>query len=283
MQQISRPQLIIATVVILYPVTLVGSLAAFGPASFFATAGCYILVVALLVDLIKLEGTWQVPSWETCMSVSFPNVIYILPIICFVYAFHYVLTDTISELPEPTLRVITSVNVLTTTILVVCYIAVSVAGYLLVNGRRVSSNILNDIAAQSTAAQVAKWAITILLFVTYSLFLIPLRRKLEVMCFNRLSTAYFAAQRLCLAAALNICILLAAIALPDLGLANTLAGGCISLIMFFFPGLLLVYLEKSESQFRRVSWPRLALGFFFILLGAVICFVGLFGSFIFDV
>ena len=67
--------------------------------------------------------------------------------------------------------------------------------------------------------------------------------------------------------------------LPDLGLANAVAGGCIALVMFLYPGLLTLSMEFGKVAPRR-SMHRLLKGVFLVALGLSVCFLGLFGSFV---
>lgn len=276
--QLNRPVRIAVIILALYPITLVGTLASFGPASFLATLGCYILSLSLTIQLFTSpSSSWTFPTLETWSSVSTLHMIYSFPIICFVYAFHYVLTDTISELDRPTSRHLSTVNGIAVVILFICYVPMSVAGYLLQRDIGISSNILNDISPTSTTAKIAKWSIGSLLLITYSLFIIPLRRKLETLFFRRLSVGIGSGIRLYVAALINFFVMTVSILLPNLGLANTLAGGCIALIMFFVPGCLLIRVQLDYSVQDR-SWPQFVVGVAFVLLGTAICIVGLFGS-----
>lgn len=279
---LSRSMLILITVLVLYPFTLVGTLAAFGPASALACGGCYLLALSLVVGLFTSSpGEWTAPPLLVWTTVNPSGVIFSLPMICFVYAFHYVLTDSISELEDPTRKRVSNVNLTTVSILFCCYLPVSVAGYLLKSGTNISSNILAGMSSDSVTAVIANWSIGALLLITYSLFIIPLRRKIENITTGRLSSSVVAPSRLLTAAVLNAFICIVSIMLPDLGFANTLAGGCIALIMFFFPGCLMVRLQYSREG-RDRSIIQIIFGIIFILFGAVICFVGLFGSLFFD-
>lgn len=284
----SRAMRIVITLVVLFPVTLTGSLAAFGPASSLAVSGCYILAIALVIQTVTSPAdAWVSPPLSVWTGISFSGLAYSLPMICFVYAFHYVQTDTLAELNEPVLPRLTGVSRLTVYILLICYIPVSVCGYLLQSGgiipggATISSNILADLPPTSATVLIAKWAIGALLLITYSLFIIPLRRKVETLAFGRLSSAFLDPHRLVVAATLNIVVGIVSILLPDLGFANTLAGGCIALIMFFFPGLFMVQMQLDKSPSDR-NTLQLVFGAMFIFCGVLICFVGLFGSLVFD-
>lgn len=204
-----------------------------------------------------------------------------LPMICFVYAFHYVLTDTLAELRNPTRMRMACVNITSVALLLGCYIPVAISGYLVYSGENIPSNALTGLAAGSPTALIAKWSIGALLLITYSLFIIPLRRKFEFILFREITHAVLEPRRLLVAALLNVFVCYVAVSLPDLGLANTLAGGCIALIMFFFPGRLMVR-AQLDLPFEERDSMRLAIGGMFVFFGALICFVGLFGGMIFD-
>lgn len=201
--------------------------------------------------------------------------------ICFVYAFHYVLTDTISELKTPSAKRTTSVNAFAVVLLMGCYVPVAITGYLLKSGKGISSNVLAGMGENSVVVIIAKWTIAALLFLTYSLFIIPLRRKVELLFFGRLSSSMLSLSRLAIAAGLNISVVIVSVLLPDLGLANTLAGGCIALVMFFFPGRLIVRNQLDKPPASRHIFETIT-GAVLIVLGVLVCFVGLLGALIFD-
>lgn len=276
----SRLVRIVCTVVALYPFTLVGTLATFGPASAFGSAGCYMLAIALVVQAL-MDPTWKspaVPVWTAIHPIGFVSS---LPMICFVYAFHYVLTDTISELKTPSFKRTTAVNAFAILILIGCYLPVAIAGYLLKSGRGISSNVLFGMGETSGVVITAKWTIATLLFLTYALFLIPLRRKLELFLVGRLSSSMLSLSRLAVAAGLNIFVAVVSNSLSDLGLANTLAGGCIALVMFFFPGRLMVRQQMDKPRGSRNMFEAVT-GSLLVAAGILICFVGLFGALVFD-
>lgn len=279
LDRISR---IILIVVALYPVTLVGTLATFGPASTLGAIGCYLLALSFVLELfLSSPGTWSSPPWSVWLKVDISGLIFSMPMICFVFAYHYVLTDTLNELNNPTKQRMTRVNYLTVIILLACYIPVAMAGYLLKSGIYISSNILTGNRPKLVSSIVGTWAIGALLLFTYAIFIIPLRRKLEKLFFGRLSTSPAALSRLIIAALLNLFVCIVSIALPDLGVANTIAGGCIALIMYFFPGCLMVRLQLDNIS-RDRSIFKLILGSLFVFFGALICFVGLFGALLFE-
>lgn len=276
----SRSPRIIAVLVALSPVTLVGSLAAFGPASAIATAGCYLQALALVMQLF-VDQSWEIPESKVWTSVDMGGLLYSMPMICFVYAFHYVLTETLCELQNPTRMRMALVNVSTVGIMLGCYLPVAIAGYLAYSGKDITSNVLAGLAPGSPTAFIAKWSIGALLLITYSLFIIPLRRKFETMFFGGLTQEMYDPRRIIIASALNVFVAIVAISLPDLGLANTLAGGCIALIMFFFPGRLMVKYQLELPVDQRDPL-RLAVGGTFVFFGALICLIGLFGNMVFS-
>lgn len=266
--------------------TLVGSLSSFGPASSFAVAGCYIFATSLLLQTFNSADHWKAPPLSTWTSFSLSGLVFSLPMICFVYAFHYVQTDTLSELQNPTLARMRAVSLNTVAILFLCYIFVSMCGYLLQSGgvpnsAIISSNILNDLPQSSASVLLAKWSIGSLLLITYSLFIIPLRRKLEMLLFRSLGTSFISMKRIMVAAVINITVGIVSICLPNLGIANSLAGGCIALIMFVFPGCFIIKLQMEQRLSQR-SVLQIAIGIAFVFFGSLIAFVGLFGSAIFE-
>lgn len=279
---VPKPARVIGVLVTLFPVTLIGSLAAFGSASTFAAVGCYVQAFALIFQLrtADLEKTVGEPLPEKLFTFDFFGVLFSLPMVCFVFAFHYVLTDTLSEVNNPTEGRLAKVSLTTIAILLGCYIPVSVSGYLLVQGRCAKNNLLECLPPDSPAVLIANWSIGLLLFITYSLFIIPLRRKIEGMILEQPTKSMFHPVRLAVAGFLACTIGTVSIALTDLGLANTLAGACISLVMFFYPGYLMV---QSEYDLKMEERPRgnVVKGFFFMAVGATICLSGLFGHVVF--
>lgn len=278
---LSRTPRIIALLGGLFPVTLIGSLAAFGPASAIAAAGCYLQALALVAQLFVGGAEWKVPETKVWTSVDMAGLLYSLPMICFVYAFHYVLTETLVELKEPTRMRMALVNLSTVGIMLGCYIPVAVSGYLVYSGEGIGTNVLTGLPDGSPTAFIAKWSIGGLLMITYSLFIIPLRQKLEKMIFGSLTTTTTDPRRIGIAAVLNLFVGIVSVALPDLGLANTLAGGCIALIMFFFPGRLMVRYQL-DLPFEQRDPLRIGIGMMFVFFGSLICFIGLFGNMIFN-
>lgn len=289
MRAVPRSARIIICVVALFPVTLVSSLAAFGPASTLAVFGCFVLALSLLIETLTGPTVWHMPSAHTWIEVDMPGLIYSLPMICFVYAFHYVQCDTLCELRHPTTSRVRRVNQLTVSTLILVYIIIATCGFLLKQGDgkgRISPNILADLPANSPPVIVAKWAIGLLLLCTYPLFIIPLRRSIE-----RTLSSFFTRRlnqqqldvtcRTAVAAVLNMGVALAAVVLPDLGMANALAGGCIALVMLFFPGCFALKLQLAAPPHAR-SAAQMAVGALFVCVGVVIGFVGVFGSSLFD-
>ncbi|CAN8069394.1 unnamed protein product [Agarophyton chilense] len=277
---VGRDSLIIITLIILFPVTLIGNLAAFGPASAIAAAGCYMQAAALVMQLFTSKE-WESPPTETWESVNLGGLVYSMPMICFVYAFHYVLTETLCELRNATRMRMALVNATTIAIQIGCYIPVALAGFLIYSGKNITTNAVEGLPPGSIAGFIATWSIGGLLLITYSLFIIPLRQKLEKKLYGSLTSSMRDVKRIALAAALNIFVGGAALSLPDLGLANSLAGGCIALIMFFFPGRLMVRFQ-NEKEFEDRDPLRLVIGGTFVFFGGLICLVGLFGNLVFD-
>jgi Transmembrane amino acid transporter protein len=177
------------------------------------------------------------------------------------------------------------VNLLTVATLFGCYFPLAVAGYLLYSGSDIPSNMLTKLSETSMAVMTARLVMGCLLFGTYSLFIIPLRRKLELRLYNRLTTELFDVRRLLMAVVLMILVLVVSIGLRDLGLANALAGGCLALVMLSFPGAMILHGERGPNATvavtvsdATVASRRVALGYGFLSAGAVIAFVGFFGA-----
>lgn len=282
MKCLTRTTRIVCVLGVLYSATLISSLAAFGPASAIAAAGCYLQALALVAQLFTASGdaAWTAPPADVWVSVNLGGLLYSFPMICFVYAFHYVLTDTLAELQNPTRMRMALVNASTVGIMLGCYIPVAVAGYLAYSGKGIPTNVLAGLAPGSSTAFIAKWSIGALLLITYALFIIPLRRKIETMT-GGLTSEMKSPRRMAIAAVLNLFVCITAVSLPDLGLANTLAGGCIALIMFFFPGRLMVRYQM-DLPFEDRDPLRLGIGYIFVFFGSLICLIGLFGGMIFD-
>lgn len=279
---VGRTPRIIAVLMALFPATLISSLATFGPASGIAIAGCYVQAIALVIHLFSgTSDPWSVPEKQVLTHVNFSGVLYSLPTFCFVYAFHYVLTDTVSELRNPSVVRMGKANLSAVAMMVGCYIPVAVAGYLACSGKNIADNVLAGLAPESPPALVAKWAIGGLLFVTYSLFIIPLRRKLEMRLFGSLSTQTYDPRRMAIATAINLFVAYAAVSLSDLSVANALAGGCIALIMFFFPGRLMLR-NQIDKPIEERNPLTMAIGGIFTVLGVLISFIGIFGGMIFE-
>jgi amino acid permease len=273
---VSRNSRVAAVLAVLFPATLLSSLAALGAVSSVAAAGCYVQALALVFELFHRTGaadTWTVPKMSTLLAVNVSGLVSVSPMVCFVFAYHYLLTETLDELENPTRERMTMVNSSAVCVLVGCYFPLAIAGYLNYSGANVPPNLLTNLVEASAAVVLARLVIAGLLFGTYPLFIIPLRRRVESAAFGRPSTAMTDPARLQVAGGLAAVVACASIALPDLSLANTLAGGCIATVMFFFPGLMMM---AQDDMTRRAVGAAVA------TVGAIVAFVGLFGQVIFD-
>lgn len=277
-----RTPRIIAILIALFPLTLISNLSAFGPASAIAIAGCYLQALALMAQLLASSSDWHVPSEFVWTTVDIMGLLPSLPMICFVYAFHYVLTETLTELQRPTRMRMALVNVSAVAIMLGCYIPVSVAGYLLYSGEGIESNVLTKLPPGSPTVFIAKWSIGALLLMTYPLLIIPLRQKIEKRVLGELTERVTDQRRIAAAGVLNGSVAVVSVVLPNLGLANSLAGGCIALIMFYYPGQMMVRYQR-ELPFEQKNLLRVGVGWIFVCFGALISFIGLFGGMIFDV
>jgi hypothetical protein len=177
------------------------------------------------------------------------------------------------------------VNLLTVVTLLGCYLPLAGAGYLLYSGADIPSNMLTKLSESSLAVLMARLVMGCLLFGTYSLFIIPLRRKLEIRLYSRLTTEMYDARRLLVAVVLMLLVLVTSIELRDLGLANALAGGCLGLVMLSFPGAMILHGERKPNATVAVTGAddarasrRVVLGYGFLGAGVGIAFVGLFGA-----
>jgi len=250
-----------------------------------AAVGCYIQAAALVYQLMfggapeSSDPLAQTGGFEfaNLFRVDLAGVFYALPMICFVYAFHYVLTDTLAEVSDPTEERMSKVSFTTIAILVGVYVPVSISGYLMVTGKCTDSNLLSCLPTSAAAVSIANWSIGSLLFITYSLFIIPLRRKLEDVIFAGQTTSMFDNKRMIVAGAIAAFIGIVSISLKDLALASTVAGGCISIVMFVFPGALMVYREYDIPMSQRPR-KQVLTGYFFMATGLTICFSGFFGN-----
>lgn len=276
---VTRNARIAVVLIALFPVTLVSSLASFGPASAAAVFGCYVQAAALLAELMTSD--WTLPSASVLFAVHPAGLLRSLPQVCFVFAFHYVLTDTLAEVVRPTEKRLGLVALSAVGVLLACYVPVAVAGYLTLSGKNIAENLLLSLPNGSPVVSIARWSIALLLFCTYSLFLIPLRRTLEEVCFGRQTGAMLDPRRLAVAGGLMVSVGAVSVSLPSLGLANSVAGGCIAIVMFYFPGALMYRMEMDLPRGER-SPVQIGAGVFFMLTGVVVCVMGLFGDLIFD-
>lgn len=275
-----RTPLTLLTLFLLFPATLVTNLSTFAPFSFLATFGCYLQAAALLLQLF-LDKTWTLPPASEWLRQHPKGLLQAFPLISFVYAFHHVLTDNLTEFHNPTPRRITYLNLFTILTTILCYIPVSIAGFLLHSGRNLSTNLLTGLSPTSVTVLVANISIASLLLLTYPLFLIPLRRKFHYMLHDMFPSICSNLLNVVIATTLNVFVAVFAISLRNLGLANALAGGCIALIMFYFPGRLLLRMQIDTAPEQR-DYFRIVIAVVFIALGVVICISGLFGQLLFS-
>mmetsp|Transcript_33398 Transcript_33398/g.131707 ORF Transcript_33398/g.131707 Transcript_33398/m.131707 type:complete len:444 (-) Transcript_33398:1930-3261(-) len=257
----------------LWPITWVGSLSAFGPSSMFACVGCYVQAVALVTAAIFSDI--DVPGPELLFKFNPAGIALSLPMVTFTHAYHYVLTDTFLELKNPSKVRLMSTVWTTGVTLTTCYLIVAIIGYLLYGGRNVPSNVLTGLGNGSPVIGIATWSIGLLLFATYSLFIIPLRRRLEEILFGR-QTRKLNGDRILAAAVIGALVIIASILLRDLYLANTVAGGCIAIVTFVIPGLFDVYCWKMFKVDRNLV--TIARGVLLLCAGTTAGFIGLFGS-----
>lgn len=276
--EMQSPFLVPCLLLLMFPMTLISSLSAFGPVSAIASAGCYVEAVAVVLELFYKTGSddiWAVPSLSVLLNINWSGLVYVSPMICFVYAYHYVLTETLCELKNPTYWRMTLVNMTSIVTLFGCYVPLSISGYLNYSGVGIPPNMLTKLNENSAAVAIARVVIAGLLFFTYPLFIIPLRRRIEKQFFGSLSTSIVSLRRAKVAGCLAVVVCAVAMFLPDLSLANTLAGGCIATVMLIFPGAL----DLQGAYRERARYPiQLALGTVFLISGVVVLFVGLFGS-----
>lgn len=177
------------------------------------------------------------PSADLIFSFKPTGILFSLPMIAFTYAYHYVLTDTFMEMKDPTIQRLKATTLSTTVTLSACYILVAISGYCLYGGKNVPSDVLSGFGQGSIVIIIALWSIGLLLFSTYALLVIPLRKRFEVMLYGE-QTTHWNLQRVSIAFGVGFFVVLSAILLKDLSLANAVAGGYVILRLyppFFFP------------------------------------------------
>lgn len=261
----------------LFPLTLISNLSVFGPSSALACIGCYILAFALVVETITSFLNHKISFHVGPLFAVKPmGILLSLPLVSFTYAYHYVLTDVVCELRAPSMvRLVKTVNA-TTALLYGCYFFVAISGFLLMNGSEVPDDILAGLGSTSLAVLISRWSIALLLFATYSLFIIPLRRRLEELWYGSM-TRSVGRDRLQVALIIAASVGGISAVLPSLGLANAVAGGCIALVMFLFPGLLSMR-SGCDTRRGKHDLPTKAAfhnGIAMAFLGIIVCIVGI--------
>eukprot|EP00186_Timspurckia_oligopyrenoides_P002590 CAMPEP_0182448452 /NCGR_PEP_ID=MMETSP1172-20130603/27043_1 /TAXON_ID=708627 /ORGANISM="Timspurckia oligopyrenoides, Strain CCMP3278" /LENGTH=92 /DNA_ID=CAMNT_0024645323 /DNA_START=37 /DNA_END=312 /DNA_ORIENTATION=- len=84
-------------------------MSAFGPSSSIAVVGCYVFALALLLAAyIAGSAPWSTDApfallFEFTVP-SFAGIFEALPILVFVYAYHYILPETLGELKDPSAK-----------------------------------------------------------------------------------------------------------------------------------------------------------------------------------
>ena len=176
-------------------------------------------------------GTWIAKAW---------------PYQTFVYAFHYVIPNILSQLEAPSPARVT-VTFRSTILNLVCpYLIFSLAGWFLCHGGLnwpLDPNFLIGASKGDWVVAATTWVITLTLLFTYQLFLIPLRKKVEGR-FHCVDSPHVSdgvpIARVVASLSWQLIVFLISILLKDLGAANAVAGGCIGLVMFTFPGALMI-------------------------------------------
>ncbi|KAA8496856.1 putative sodium-coupled neutral amino acid transporter 8 [Porphyridium purpureum] len=275
---ISRLPRIIVIMLAVFPLTLVPDMAVFGPASLVACLGCYGLAMGLSFVLATTPPVHGAKAWSTVfLKFDVMAAFQQLPLVTFLYAFHYILTDTLGELANPSASRMSKMIGGTILVQFLCYVVVGVSGLLLVLtlGKSTPDNVLLALGNDSIVVVFARWVLGFLLFATYSLFILPLRNRIELIYWKQVQPGLTVAR-------LQICALLAgligvsAITLQNLSLANDVAGGCIAVIMLLFPGMLTVkdtFETPSMPLARRVS--QLVVGFCMAALGVLVFAIGI--------
>ena len=265
--------------------TLISDLSIFGKASAFACAGCYLLAMTMLFQVVSIltgEDNYLSSSSGSLSQFHFRGVLYSLSITAFVYAFHFIYADTIHELKDPTPRRVRKLNLTTFAILACCYVPFTVLGYIAAGTKgHIDANVLTSFGEQSIPAKIARISITLLLLVTYPLLIIPLRRRGEKLLHLIEWVDNDAADPIVMSGIVAALVGIVASFLTDLGDANAIAGGCLSLVMYLFPGLFLISLERrKESQQDRSLW-KILLGSVLVIVSVLASVLGLFGQALF--
>eukprot|EP00808_Paulinella_micropora_P016478 g19026.t1 len=287
---------VLLVMVLISPLTLVPSLGDFGPTSVLACTGCYLQAFALLVKAATStsSNTPNTPFTPTGSASPAPSavgsvqtpwlkfapqhVLVILPLMTFLFAYHYVLQDSLAELNRESVAGTTKILRHTSLTLMGCYLLVGVCGYVIFGGVNVPGNVLPTLTGAS--AVIAQWAIAALLFLTYPLFLIPLRKRVQALLFDYHvpedphRTAPLGV-RFRAALLLAVLVGIAALALPDLMVANQVAGACVALVMFAFPGLVELALARSRLSTDVSCMMGYVRGGTFLCLGLTVALLGL--------
>eukprot|EP00172_Hildenbrandia_rubra_P003391 Plantae.Rhodophyta-Hildenbrandia_rubra.ctg53962.p1 GENE.Plantae.Rhodophyta-Hildenbrandia_rubra.ctg53962~~Plantae.Rhodophyta-Hildenbrandia_rubra.ctg53962.p1 ORF type:complete len:429 (-),score=18.48 Plantae.Rhodophyta-Hildenbrandia_rubra.ctg53962:355-1641(-) len=288
---ISRTGRITLLLFIEFWATLVSDLSVFGPASALVCIGCYILCGAMIFETFELFSVSLSPSLSTRSILSFSNLtsfhprgfLYSLSITAFVFAYHFIYTDTIHELKDPTPDRAWKLNKLTFAILLGCYIPFSISGYLAgsIHGH-IGTNVLKNLGRGSLTVFIARLSITALLIITYPLLVIPLRRRGENLLNRYQWRSSIWQRRYMVNGFLAFSIGLISILLTDLGDANAVAGGCIVTVMYFFPGLFLLKLNQNgqERDVKKMVF-NITLGSALVLVSVTTSILGVFGQALF--
>ena len=281
LQSVPRAALMAAIVGVEFFAVLVSNLSVFGYASGIACIGCYIQAFVLVVKFFTTSDKLHLPgSLGSLSAFSLEGFLLSLPLASFVFAYHYIYLDIIEELEQNTQSNTWRINRLTLLILWSCYLPFTICSYALVKHTTLGPNVLTSLDGSWTVF-VARFSLVALLILTFPLLAIPLRKRVEKVLVPYLSNLSTFQQGICSSAVLNTVIFATALTFTDLGVANTIAGGCLAIIMFIFPGLFLVVSEEAKSSEQGNTTKNRIFGWFLIAFGVITAFMGLFGSYLF--
>jgi hypothetical protein len=71
--------------------TLVTSLASFGPVSAVSAVGCYVQAAVVVLEVFWAGSSskpWTMPATNVLFGLNVGGLLYALPILCFVFAYH---------------------------------------------------------------------------------------------------------------------------------------------------------------------------------------------------
>jgi sodium-coupled neutral amino acid transporter 11 len=173
-----RAMLIAITMVtIIFPLSSLRRIQFLSYSSILSVAGAFIVVVAVTFRSLQSAAAGTLSSSIYAIG-SFESAVIAFPIICFSLTSHVTLLPMITEMKSPSVKKVSIIGASSVSACVFMYMTIAVFGYILF-GDKTQDNILNSFDENDILILVAKIFITIVVILSYPLFLYATRECFE--------------------------------------------------------------------------------------------------------